>query len=89
MIPRLKGVIAHGHDTKPQREDGDGAIVGSGTRPSPKAKPFKEDSRDTPTHGWGNKPNPKKDPAPAHGWGNKPNPKKESHIYWRGSRSQP
>ena len=60
MIPRLKGVIAHGHNTKLPREDGEGAAAGWGTRPNPKAKPFVEDPRDAPTCGWGNRPNPKK-----------------------------
>ena len=33
----------------------------------PKVKPFEEDPRDALTHGWGNRPNPRKDPTPAHG----------------------
>ena len=77
---RLKGVITHGHDTKLPGEDGDGAAACWGTKPSLKARPLEEDSRDAPTCGWGNRPNPGKDPTPAHGWGNRPNPKKESHV---------
>ena len=61
MIPRLKGIIDHSHDTKLLEEDGEDAEADWGTRPSPKAKPFREDPRDTPTCVWGNKPNPKKD----------------------------
>ena len=64
MIPRLKGVIAHGHDTKLPGEDGEDAAIDWGTRPSPKAKLFEEDLRDILTHDWGNKPNPEKDPTP-------------------------
>ena len=61
MIPRLKGVIAHSHDTKVLGEDGEDLTIGQGTRLSPKAKPFEEDPRDTPTCGLWNRPNPKKD----------------------------
>ena len=76
MIPRLKGAIAHNHDTKLLGEDDEDSSIGWGTRPSPKAKPFGEDPRDTLTRGQGNRPNPKKDPTPTYGWGNRPNPKK-------------
>ena len=81
MIPRLKGVITHDHDTKILGKNGEGAATGWGTIPSPKARPFEEDSRDAPTCGWWNKPNAGKDLVPAHGWGNRPNPKKESHVH--------
>ena len=67
MIPRLKGVITHDHDTKLQGKDGEGATTCWGTRPSPKEKPFEEDPKDTPTRGRRNKPNPRKDPIPAYG----------------------
>ena len=87
MIPRLKGVIVHDHDTKFLGENGEGATTGWRTKPNPKAKPFEEDPEDTLTHGWGNRPNPGKDPTPAHGWGNRPNPKKKSHIHQRGRQS--
>ena len=60
MILRLKDAIAHGHNTKLPREDGEDAAIGWGTKPSPKAKPFKENPRDTLTRGWGNRPNPQK-----------------------------
>ena len=80
MILRLKGVIAHDHDTKVPGEYGEGAAVGWGTRPNPKAKPLEEYPRDAPTHRRGNRPNPEKDPTSSYGWGNGPNPKKESHI---------
>ena len=76
MIPRLKGVITHDHDTKLLGEDGDATIRGWGTKPSPKEKSFGEDPGDTPTRGWGNRLNPEKDPTSAYGWGNRPNPKK-------------
>ena len=72
----MKGVIAHDHDTKLLGEDGEGVTIGCGTRHSPKAKPFEENPRDTLTCGWGNRPNPEKDPTSAYGWGNRPNPKK-------------
>ena len=68
------------HDTKLPGEDGEDEAVGWGTMPSPKAKPFEEDPGDTLTRGWGNKPNPGKDPTSAHGSRNKPNPKKKSHV---------
>ena len=87
MIPRLKGIIAHGHDTKLPGEDGEGMTASWGTRPSSMVKPFEEDSEDTSTHGWGNKPNPGKDLVPTHGWGNRPNPKEESHVRQRGRQS--
>ena len=77
MIPRLKGVIAHYHDTKLSRENSEDATAGWGTKPNPKAKSFKEDPGDTLTCGWGNRPNPGKDFAPALGWGNRPNHKKD------------
>ena len=51
MISRLKGFIAHGHDTKLLGEDGEDAATGWGTRLSPKAKPIREGSGDTSTHG--------------------------------------
>ena len=51
MIPRLKDVIAHDHDTKLLGEDGGDAAIGWGTRPSPKEKPFGEDPGDTLTCG--------------------------------------
>ena len=51
MILRLKGVIAHDHDTKLPGEYGEGATAGWGTRPSPKVKPFEEDSEDILTCG--------------------------------------
>ena len=77
MIPRLKGVIAYGHNPKLPREDGEDATIGSGTRPSPKAKSFEEDPRDTLTHGWGNIPNPEKNSTLVHSGGNRPIPKKD------------
>ena len=76
MIPRLKGIIAHSHDTKLLGEDGEGVTAGWGTRPSPKTKPVEEDPRNTPTRGWGNIPKLKKDPTLAHGWGYRPNPRR-------------
>ena len=88
MIPRLKGVIAYGHDTKLPGEDGEGATTDWGTIPNPKAK-LLEDPRDALTHGRGNRPNPGKDPTLAYGWGNRPNPKKESHVRRRGRGSGP
>ena len=51
MILRLKGVIAHDHDTKLPGKDGEDAAIGWGTEPNPKAKFFEEDPRDTPTCG--------------------------------------
>ena len=51
MILRLKGVITHDHDTKLSRKDDEDATKGWGTRPSPKAKPFGKDPKDTPTRG--------------------------------------
>ena len=51
MIPILKGVIAHSHDTKLPGEDGEDMATGWGTRPSPKVKPFENDLRDTLTRG--------------------------------------
>ena len=77
MIPRLKGIIIHGHDTKLLGEDGEDTTTGWGTRPNPKAISFEEEPGDTPTCGWGNRPNPEKDPTLARGWGNRPNPKKD------------
>ena len=77
MITILKGDIAHGHDTKLSREDGEDVAIGWGTKPSLKAKPFEGDPGDISTHGWGNKPNPMKDHTPTRGWGNKPNPNKD------------
>ena len=77
MIPRLKGVIAYGHDTKLPREYGEDVTIGWGTRPSPKVKPFEEDPKDISTRGWGNIPNPGKHPTPTCGWGNRPKPKKD------------
>ena len=47
MIPRLKGAISHGPDTKLPEEDGEDAMTSWGTKPSPKAKPFREDLGDT------------------------------------------
>ena len=76
MILRLKGVITHDHDTKLPREDGEGAAVGWGTRPSPKAKTHEEYLGDAPTHGRGNKTNLRKDPTPAFGWGTDLTPRK-------------
>ena len=76
MIPRLKSVIAHGHDTKPPEEDGEDTVTSWGTKPSPKAKRFEENLADTPTRGWGNIPNPRKDPTLTRGWGNRPNLKR-------------
>ena len=73
MIQRLKGVIAHSHNTKLPGEDGEGVAAGWGTRPSPKAKPFEENPKDTLTCGWGNR----------------PNPKKESHVRQRGGQNRP
>ena len=67
MILRLKGVIAHGHDTKLPRKDGEGAAAGWGTRPSPQVKPLEEDLGDSSTHGRGNRPNLEKDPTPSYG----------------------
>ena len=61
MILRFKDVITHGRDTKLPGEDGEGAKTDLGTSASPKVKPFEEDSKDTLTCGWGNKPNPEKD----------------------------
>ena len=81
MIMRLKGVIAHNHNTKLQGENGEDAVARWGTRPSLKAKPFEKDLGDALTYGWGNRPNPRKDLTPAYGWGNRPNPKKESHVH--------
>ena len=86
MILRLKGVIAHDHDTKLLGEDGEGTAIGRGTRPSPKAKPLEEDPRDAPTHGRANRPNPKKDPTPAYGRGEQTKPKRKSHIHRCGRR---
>ena len=63
MIPRLKGVITHDHDTKLLREDGEDVVTGWGTKHSPKAKLFEDDPEDTLTRGWGNRPKPKKDPT--------------------------
>ena len=51
MIPRLKGVIAHDHDTKLPGENGKDVATGWGTKPSPKVKNFGEDLRDTLTRG--------------------------------------
>ena len=85
MIMRLKGVIAHSHDTKIPRENS----VGWGTRPNPKVKPFEEDSGGASTCGWGNRPNPEKDPTLARGWRNRLNPKKESHVRLHGRLSGP
>ena len=67
MILRLKGIIAHDHDTKLPGEYGEGVAAGWGIKPSPKVKPFKEDPGDSPTYGWGNIPNPRKDLTLAHG----------------------
>ena len=61
MILRLKGVITHVHDIKLSGEDREGVLVGWGTRPSPKVKPFEEDPGDTSTHRRGNRPNLGKD----------------------------
>ena len=77
MIPRLKGVIVHGHDTRLPGEDGEDMAIGWETRPSPKTKSFEEDPRDVSTRSWGNRPNPGKDPILARGWRNSPNPKKD------------
>ena len=63
MIPRLRGAITHGPDTKLLGEDGEDAATDWGARPCPEAKPFGKDPGDTLTHGRGNKPNPKKDPT--------------------------
>ena len=63
MIPILKGAIAYNNDNKILGEDGEDAATDWGTKPSPKAKPLGDDPEDTPTHGWGNSPNPKKDLA--------------------------
>ena len=89
MILRLKGVIIHDHDTKLLGEDGEGAVACWGIKPSPKVKPFEDDPGDTPTYGWGNRPNPRKDPTSAYGWGNRPNHKKESHVHRHGRQSGP
>ena len=51
MIPRLKGIIACGHNTKPPGEDGEGVAAGWGIKPSTNAKPFEEDPGDAPTCG--------------------------------------
>ena len=67
MILRLKGIIIHDHDTKLPGEDGEGMIVGWGTRPSPKAKPLEKDPRDALTHDRGNIPNLRKNPTSAYG----------------------
>ena len=61
MTLRLKGCIAHSHDTKLLGEDGEDTTIDLGTRPSPRVKPFGEDLRDILTHSWGNIPKPKKD----------------------------
>ena len=63
MIPRLKGAITHGHDIKLSGEDSEDAATCWRIRPSAKAKSFKEDPRDIPTYGLGNRPNPKNNPA--------------------------
>ena len=89
MIPRLKGVITHDHDTKLPVEDGEDSATGSGTRPNPKMKSFEENPIDIPTGGWGNRPNPGKDHTPTCGWGNKPNPKNESHVRQHRRRTRP
>ena len=80
MISRLKGAIAHSHDTKLLGEDGEDAAAGWGTKPSLKAKHFEEDPKDASTYGWRNIPKSRKNPTPAYGWGNRPNPKKKSHV---------
>ena len=77
MIPILKDVITHDHDTKLSRRRGEDATISRVIRPSPKEKSFKEDPEDTLTHGWGNRPNLGKDHTLAHGLGNRPNPKKD------------
>ena len=51
MIPRLKGAIAHDHNTKLLGEDGEDAETSWATGPNPKVKPFGEDPGDTPTYG--------------------------------------
>ena len=51
MIPRLKGVIAHDHDTKLLGKYGEGMATSWGTRPSPKVKPLEEDPGDALTRG--------------------------------------
>ena len=76
MIPRLKGDIIHDHDTKLPQEDGEDMAIGWGTRPNPKAKPFRDDPGETLTRSWGNRPNPEKDLASTNNWGNRPNPRK-------------
>ena len=63
MIPRSRDAIAHSPETKLLGEDGEDVAIDWGTRLSPEAKPFRKDPGGTPTHGWGNKPNPKKDPT--------------------------
>ena len=45
MIPRLKGAIAHSHDTKLPGEDSEEATTDWGTKPSRKVKPFGEDPK--------------------------------------------
>ena len=87
MIPRLKGVIAHDHDTKLPGENGEAAATSWGTRPSPKVKPFEKDLGDYSTRGRKNRQNLGKDPTLAYGWGNRPNPKKEFHVCRRGRQS--
>ena len=71
MIPRSRDVIAHSPNAKLPKEDGEDAATDWGSRLGPKVKPFGEDPGDTPTRGWGNKPNPKKDPTwiEIQGWG--------------------
>ena len=53
--------ITHSHSTKLPGENGEDAAKDWGTRRSLKAKPYREDPRGIPTHGWENKPNPKRD----------------------------
>ena len=62
MIPRSIDAIAHSHNTKLLRKDGEDAATDWGTRPSPKAKFFRENPKGIPTSSWGNRPNPRKDP---------------------------
>ena len=63
MIPRPKGAIIRSPNTKLPGEDGEDATTDWGTRPNLETKPIGKDPGDTPTRGWGNMLNPKKDPT--------------------------
>ena len=62
MISKSRDAIAHSPDTKLLREYGEDTIIDWGNKFSPEAKPFRKNPRDTPTCGWGNRPNPREDP---------------------------